>query len=114
MSNGMNVGKSNFGSFFKNWGGTATADPAPAIPPTPAPPPASQAAPETVPVALPAAVAAPVRRFDGRIVAALNVSGPSFRFGPRLGEAGPVVAAAAVRLSARLQDEATPVAVPAT
>ena len=27
-----------------------------------------------------AAVAAPVRRFDGRIVAALNVSGPSFRF----------------------------------
>ena len=61
-----------------------------------------------------AAVAAPVRRFDGRIVAALNVSGPSFRFGPRLGEAGPVVAAAAVRLSAQLQDTAPEVAVPAT
>ena len=61
-----------------------------------------------------AAVAAPVRRFDGRIIAALNVSGPSFRFGQRLGEAGPVAAAAAARLSARLQDEASPVAVPAT
>lgn len=70
MSNGMNVGKSNFGSLFKNWGGTATADPASAIPPTPAPPPAPQAtpeatvqpdpAPETVPVALPTAVAAPI------------------------------------------------------
>ena len=55
-----------------------------------------------------AAVAAPVRRFDGRIVAALNVSGPSFRFAPRLEEAGAVVADAATRLSARLQD-ATPV-----
>ena len=42
-----------------------------------------------------AAVAAPVRRFDGRIVAALNVSGPSFRFGGRLQEAGEVASARA-------------------
>jgi IclR family transcriptional regulator, KDG regulon repressor len=48
------------------------------------------------------AVAAPVRRFDGRIVAAINVSGPSFRFGPRLLDAGPVVARAAKELSALL------------
>jgi IclR family KDG regulon transcriptional repressor len=61
-----------------------------------------------------AAVAAPVRRFDGRIIAALNVSGPSFRFGPRLAEAGPAVAAAAARLSAQLQDAVSEVAVPAT
>ena len=61
-----------------------------------------------------AAVAAPVRRFDGRIVAALNVSGPSFRFAPRLGEAGAVVAAAAAQLSARLQEEASEVAAAAT
>jgi len=60
------------------------------------------------------AVAAPVRRFDGRIVAALNVSGPSFRFGPRLDEAGPAVAAAAAQLSSRLQDVTPEVAVPAT
>ena len=62
MSNGMNVGKSNFGSFFKNWG----ADPAPTTPPAPAPPPGPQAAPaaalqpdpvaEIVSVAPPAAV----------------------------------------------------------
>ena len=45
------------------------------------------------------AVAAPVRRFDGTIVAALNVSGPSFRFGPRLHEAGTEVARAAEQLS---------------
>jgi len=61
-----------------------------------------------------AAVAAPVRRFDGRIVAALNVSGPSFRFAPRLTEAGEVVAAAAARLSARLQDDTPAVAARAT
>jgi DNA-binding IclR family transcriptional regulator len=61
-----------------------------------------------------AAVAAPVRRFDGRIVAALNVSGPSFRFAPRLAEAGEVVAAAAARLSARLQEPAPEVAAEAT
>lgn len=51
------------------------------------------------------AVAAPVRRFDGRIVAALNVSGPSFRFRPRLKEAGEEVARAAERLSARLREQ---------
>ncbi len=61
-----------------------------------------------------AAVAAPVRRFDGRIVAALNVSGPSFRFAPRLEEAGAVVAAHAKRLSAQLQNEAPEVAAAAT
>jgi IclR family transcriptional regulator, KDG regulon repressor len=56
-----------------------------------------------------AAVAAPVRRFDARIVAALNVSGPSFRFGARLPEAGPVVARAAEELSSKLSvaNEAT-------
>jgi DNA-binding IclR family transcriptional regulator len=51
-----------------------------------------------------AAVAAPVRRFDGRIVAAVNVSGPSFRFGPRLVDAGPVVTRAAQQLSAGLRE----------
>jgi DNA-binding IclR family transcriptional regulator len=49
-----------------------------------------------------AAVAAPVRRFDGQIVAAVNVSGPSFRFSPRLDEAGAEVARAAARLEAEL------------
>jgi DNA-binding IclR family transcriptional regulator len=52
-----------------------------------------------------AAVAAPVRRFDGRIAAAVNVSGPSFRFGPRLAEAGAHVVRAADELSARLRAE---------
>jgi IclR family transcriptional regulator, KDG regulon repressor len=51
-----------------------------------------------------AAVAAPVRRFDGRIVAAVNVSGPSFRFGARLPAAATEVARAAEDLSARLQE----------
>jgi Bacterial transcriptional regulator len=50
-----------------------------------------------------AAVAAPARRFDGRIAAAVNVSGPSFRFGPRLAEAGAHVVRAADELSARLR-----------
>ena len=49
-----------------------------------------------------AAVAAPVRRFDGRIVAALNVSGPSFRFRARLGEAAREVVSGAEELSSRL------------
>ena len=49
-----------------------------------------------------AAVAAPVRRFDGRIVAAINVSGPSFRFGAQLPDAGPAVAQAAAELSSKL------------
>ena len=51
------------------------------------------------------AVAAPVRRFDGAIVSALNVSGPSFRFGPRLHEAGTEVARAAEQLSLTLNGE---------
>ena len=59
-----------------------------------------------------AAVAAPVRRFDGRIVAAVNVSGPSFRLGARLPEAGAEAARAAADLSARLRDDG--VAVSAT
>lgn len=49
------------------------------------------------------AVAAPVRRFDRRIVAAINVSGPSFRFAARLPDAAVEVARAADRLSAMLQ-----------
>ena len=49
-------------------------------------------------------VAAPVRRFDGAIVAALNVSGPSFRFGGRLQEAGAEVARAAQDLSSQLRE----------
>jgi DNA-binding IclR family transcriptional regulator len=48
------------------------------------------------------AAAAPVRDFRGRIVAALNVSGPKFRFGGRLDEAGAEAAAAAATLSGRL------------
>jgi DNA-binding IclR family transcriptional regulator len=50
-----------------------------------------------------AAVAAPVRRFDGRIIAAINVSGPSFRFSPRLLQAGTEVRRAAEELSASLR-----------
>jgi IclR family transcriptional regulator, KDG regulon repressor len=52
-----------------------------------------------------AAVAAPVRRFDGRIVAAVNVSGPSFRFASRLQDAGAEVRRAAEELSAGLGEE---------
>jgi IclR family KDG regulon transcriptional repressor len=48
------------------------------------------------------AAAAPVRNFRGRIVAALNVSGPKFRLGVRLEEVGGLVAAAAGTLSARV------------
>ncbi|MBI0446869.1 PEGA domain-containing protein [Deinococcus sp. DB0503] len=44
MTDGMNVGKSNFGAFFKNWGGAGTAGPAPATPP-------EVPAPQPVPVA---------------------------------------------------------------
>jgi DNA-binding IclR family transcriptional regulator len=51
------------------------------------------------------AVAAPVRRFDGTIVCALNVSGPSYRFGPRLHEAGTEVARTAERLSLTLNGQ---------
>lgn len=48
------------------------------------------------------AAAAPVRDFRGRIVAALNVSGPKFRLGERLEEAGAEVARAAATLSEHL------------
>jgi DNA-binding IclR family transcriptional regulator len=43
-----------------------------------------------------------VRRFDGRIVAALNVSGPRFRFGSRLDEAAAEVVLAADELARAL------------
>ncbi|MGH2763009.1 MAG: IclR family transcriptional regulator [Thermoleophilaceae bacterium] len=46
--------------------------------------------------------AAPVRNFRGRIVAALNVSGPKFRAGSELETRGVVVRAAADELSRRL------------
>jgi DNA-binding IclR family transcriptional regulator len=48
------------------------------------------------------AAAAPVRDASGRIVAALNVSGPKFRLGDRLDEAGAALVAAAADLSAAL------------
>ncbi len=48
------------------------------------------------------AAAAPVRDFDGRIVAALNVSAPKFRFRARLEEAGAATRAAADELSRHL------------
>jgi IclR family transcriptional regulator, KDG regulon repressor len=52
------------------------------------------------------AVAACVRGFDGGIVGAVNVSGPSYRFRPQLPEAANEVVAAAEALSALLrQDE---------
>lgn len=47
-------------------------------------------------------VAAPVRDFRGRIVAALNVSAPRFRFSQKLPRAGTQVRAAAEELSASL------------
>jgi IclR family KDG regulon transcriptional repressor len=47
-------------------------------------------------------VAAPVRDFRGRITAAVNVSGPEFRFGDRLELAGEEVGRAAQELSRRL------------
>lgn len=59
------------------------------------------------------AAAAPVRDFRGLIVAALNVSGPKFRLGPRLAEAGRSVAEAADELSAQLGwEERRPVGSP--
>lgn len=48
------------------------------------------------------AVAAPVRDFSGRIVAALNVSAPSFRLGRRLSSTGQQVAAAAAHLTSAI------------
>ena len=55
-----------------------------------------------------------MRRFDGHIVAALNVSGPAFRFAPRLDAAGGEVAAAAAGLSAELLEAPPVVALTAT
>lgn len=45
------------------------------------------------------AVAAPIRNFTGRVVAAINVSGPKFRLGGRLRPTGEIVAAAVGRIS---------------
>ena len=49
-----------------------------------------------------AAVAAPVRDFSGSVVAAVNVSGPTFRLSPRLDKAATSVRAAAAELSGAL------------
>lgn len=49
-----------------------------------------------------AATAAPVRDFRGRIVAAINISGPKFRIAPHLESAGRQVKAAAGYLSRNL------------
>ncbi|HZR95610.1 MAG TPA: IclR family transcriptional regulator [Gaiellaceae bacterium] len=49
------------------------------------------------------AVAAPVRDARGRVVAAANVSGPSFRLAHRIDEAGAAVAEAAARITATLE-----------
>ncbi len=43
-----------------------------------------------------------MRDFRGHVVAALNASGPKFRLGPQLDEAGRAVAAAAGRISEAL------------
>lgn len=56
------------------------------------------------------AVAAPVRDFTGNVVAAVNVSGPKFRLGERLNDAGDLVRAAAERISANLGSPAAPAA----
>ena len=48
------------------------------------------------------AAAAPVRDSGGRVVAAVNVSAPAFRFAERLDEAAAAVVAAAAELSAEL------------
>jgi DNA-binding IclR family transcriptional regulator len=48
------------------------------------------------------AAAAPVRDGAGRVVAAVNVSAPAFRFGDRLEEAAAAVVAAAAELSGAL------------
>lgn len=48
------------------------------------------------------AAAAPVRDFTGNVVAAINVSGPKFRLGERLHQAGELVRAAAEQISGNL------------
>jgi IclR family KDG regulon transcriptional repressor len=57
------------------------------------------------------AVAAPVRDFRGRIVAAVNVSAPKFRFSERLAEAGGQVRRVAEELSHTLGWEPTRVSI---
>lgn len=57
------------------------------------------------------AVAAPVRDAGGRIVAAINVSGPKFRLGSRLAEVGEALVAAAAGMRAELAG-AQPAAAP--
>lgn len=48
------------------------------------------------------AAAAPVRDFTGAVVAAVNVSGPKFRLGERLDQAGELVRSVAQEMSANL------------
>ena len=50
------------------------------------------------------AVAAPVRQVDGRIVAAVNVSGPAIRMRPRVKALRVAVRAAADRIGESLED----------
>ena len=47
-------------------------------------------------------MAAPVRDFSGQIVAAVNVSGPSFRLRPHADMAGEALRRSAARLSAAI------------
>lgn len=56
------------------------------------------------------AVAAPVRDFTGNVVAAVNVSGPKFRLGDRVHEAGKLVRSAAEQISANLGGPVAPAA----
>jgi len=56
------------------------------------------------------AAAAPVRDFTGRVVAAVNVSGPKFRLGERLHVGGELVRAAAEQISANLGAPVAPAA----
>ncbi len=56
------------------------------------------------------AAAAPVRDFTGGVVAAVNVSGPKFRLGERLHQAGELVRAAAEQISANLGAPVAPAA----
>jgi DNA-binding IclR family transcriptional regulator len=50
---------------------------------------------------------APVRDFTGRIVAAINITGPKGRLGDHLDQAGRLVASAAQQLTQRLVSDAT-------
>ncbi len=53
------------------------------------------------------AIGAPVRDFRGRIVAAINVSAPAFRFADRVEQAGEEVRTAATELSNALGRHST-------